>query len=89
MRRAKHARLAYLIRLATDMGYRKLSVSSGVDDMMTHLDVDLEVLVWETHSDRGSIMPDGLEASASRAGARTTSWEHHVRYASRHRREPS
>ena len=63
--RAKHARLAYLIRFATDIGYRKLSASIKVDETLTELDVDLDVLGWEAHSDRGSIMPDGIpEASA-------------------------
>lgn len=87
--RAKHARLAYLIRFATDMGYRKLSTSNKVDAMMTNLDVELDLLVWEAWSDRDSIMPDGLRrASASRPGVRATPGKHHDQQGSRYRREP-
>jgi four helix bundle protein len=50
--RGRHARLRYLVRVATDLGYRKLSSSSRVDDMIDQLDVDLDVLTWVAHSER-------------------------------------
>ena len=58
--RGKHARLSYLIRFATDLGYRKLSSSSKVDDLMSHLDIDLGILAWEAYEDEDLVMIDGV-----------------------------
>lgn len=58
--RGKHARLSYLIRFATDMGYRRLSSSGKVDEMLTHLDIELDVLVSETREDSDLTIIDGI-----------------------------
>ena len=58
--RGKHARLSYLIRLATDLGYRKLSPSGRIDEMLANLDIDLDVLMFEARDDAGSMVMGGI-----------------------------
>lgn len=42
--RGKHARLESLLHLASDLGYRKLSPSAKVDELMDHLHRNLDQL---------------------------------------------
>ena len=67
--RGKHARLQSLLRLASDLGYRKLSSSARVDEMMDHLYVDLDMLAGELGPGAGFESPNG-RASASRTPTR-------------------
>jgi four helix bundle protein len=72
--RSRHASLAYLIRLTTDMGYRKLSSSGKVDGMMERLDLDLGALALQIRSRADTVatvggVSAGASARASRFGS--------------------
>ena len=66
---SRHASLAYLIRLATDMGYRKLSSSGKVDRMMERLDLDLGVLALQTRSRADTVAAVDAASAAAFASA--------------------
>src|SRR5690606_20732541 len=49
--RQQLASLEYLVKFATDLGYRKLAPSKQVDEGMEFLHIDLDLLAWEVSSD--------------------------------------
>ena len=68
--RGKLSKLAYLIRFGTDLGYRKLSSGTRVDEKMLQLEVDLDLLTWEARDDPDPFMIGGIvqESAPSAAG---------------------
>jgi len=54
--RRRLATLAYLVKFATDLGYRKLAPSRNIDEAIEFVRIDLDILVWEISSES-----DGLE----------------------------
>lgn len=65
--RRKHATLRYLLRLATDLGYRKLSSSSRADDLMDDLEMDLNALTWQARA-AGDFIDPGVGVASVLCG---------------------
>ena len=77
----KHAKVGYLLRFATDLGFRKLSPSGKVDDLMAHLETDLDLVSWEAREDDGLDMVGAFRVfrptPASRQSAGTAAGNQH------------
>lgn len=69
--RRKHARLRYLLHFASDLGYRKLSTSARVEELMDQLYLDLDLLTGESEPearlDGEHRYPDAVVTPARRA----------------------
>lgn len=86
----KHAKVGYLLRFATDLGFRKLSPSGKVDDLMAHLETDLDLVSWEAREDDGLDMVGAFRVlRPTRAGRQSGGTAAGSQHAARRRKQYS